>query len=127
MRQRKYRIYDKINKRMIYDPAVFFFGDAWVWQERYGSKTRMAHEGELMDVVSLTDVNGKEIYEGDILGLNDPKDSSWVIVEFKEAAFRLNIKSCGIYSLDWSDLIVIGNIYENPELLKEHNEQSQST
>lgn len=67
----------------------------------------------------LKDKNGKLIYEGDILYcmLNCPRKG---VVEFYRNAFCLNEN--GSYSEDiiFSDKCceVIGNVHENPELLK---------
>ncbi|MGK8427376.1 YopX family protein [Bacillus cereus] len=79
---------------------------------------------EWMQYTGLKDKNGKEIYEGDIL--DDPEEKP-LYVEFstKFAAFCFVDKfdPCGptFYTtkdLHYEDLKVIGNIYENPELLE---------
>lgn len=86
---------------------------------------------ELEQYTGLKDKNGKEIYEGDILRTTDRvtvKDLIFPIgvVEFKQQAFWI----CNVPSERpdfthnetllkyWeTDLEVIGNIHENPELL----------
>lgn len=74
----------------------------------------------------LHDKNGKEIYEGDFLKLIDEyrgkgekpsyvifKDSQWMM---QGTMHYTHVDSINNYCLDKME--IIGNIYENPELLK---------
>ncbi len=72
----------------------------------------------LMQFTGLRDKNGKEIYEGDILHQDNYSD--WV-VEWRNTGFHIyNVCNPGTYfPLVQSDREVIGNIYENQELLNE--------
>ena len=81
----------------------------------------------LMQFTGLTDKNRKEIYEGDIVRWNAAapgRDADWEIyrVVFEDASFRCKSISPEPTWYDGDtvdgDLEVIGNIYENPELLK---------
>ena len=74
------------------------------------------HLGAIMQYTGLKDKNGKEIYEGDILHYYFNTDVEWkTIVEWQYhiAGFFM---SDGDFHEEHRE--VIGNIYENPDLLE---------
>lgn len=68
----------------------------------------------------LTDKNGKRIFEGDIVKPNIKYITRNCQVVFDSLCYKLATKEWTNWfsELVWSDLEVIGNIYENPELLR---------
>ena len=70
----------------------------------------------------LKDKKGKEIYEGDIFKGGDYK---WDAVRFEGGQFQVNLMGARVFTLqelccdiDYELPEVIGNIFENPELLE---------
>jgi hypothetical protein len=72
----------------------------------------------LMQFTGLHDKNGKEIYEGDILKANH---TDLLTVVFENGSFcfvnNSNSGSDRLHQNRTEKLFVIGNIYENPELI----------
>lgn len=67
----------------------------------------------------LHDCNGKEIYEGDIV--KNEIAGFFGVIKFKDSAFIIDIdriKGTLFACLQTGSLEIVGNIYDNPELLK---------
>ena len=115
----KFRAWDKHSKVMSKPFDLFY------------SATFAGQGYELMQFTGLTDKNGKEIYEGDILNWTGKrsKDTSEFayryIITFENGIFGYRLGNAQVNKIEpLQGLIeletyeVIGNIYENPELLK---------
>ena len=139
MRTIKFRAWDKINKQMsivreidwapqgyapfITDIALKPLSDKGIDELRKAGKNPNYYEAypddcELMQFTGLADKNGKEIYEGDIVTNfeNNPQVVRYEDVGF--APFYDQEASDYIYhGSSLSEIEVIGNIYQNKELL----------
>ena len=84
---------------------------------------------DLMQSTGLKDKNGKEIFEGDIAQFEDcytETDFLYVntgIVEWSQGSFTITNRDSvlmeDLLDGDVLDVEIIGNVYENPELLEE--------
>jgi uncharacterized phage protein (TIGR01671 family) len=131
-REIKFRAWDSAYKKMFNSEnsnayKITFFGSV-IEGDVY------ANEIILMQYTGLKDKNGKEIYEGDILKMVDPNymdcednDFNIIVVEYNEFSncgccewisgigFNLNNE------FNYESIEILGNIYENRELLEKIN------
>ena len=135
-REIKFRAWDKKEKKMYYVDELIWFNDGRdltrvvcgceVRNYRY---LQMPDDVELMQFTGLHDKNGKEIYEGDILKEGqytlEPMIVFWdrglCSFELKtkdENTFEHLLDLLGENDLGYILWEVIGNIYENKNLLK---------
>ncbi|WP_441395051.1 YopX family protein [Bacillus sp. RE35] len=139
MREIKFRAWDK-EKQFMFTPTQveitqgenFAKWDKWrpmAWRDELpeegagGIGRALGDECELMQYTGLKDKNGKDIYEGDIIKSEDGIVSTIV---YDEASFKSvwthndHVVNCILDNLFIRTLnpVVVGNIYENPELIK---------
>ena len=120
MREIKFRFWDKIDKKMLYD---YTLEEANINL----AKIEPLNEYEIMmQYTGLKDKNGKEIYEGDILHSDKSELEHVYIIEWSNkddyCGFVTVSKKYGLRTFlnkDFKNSEVIGNIYENPELTKD--------
>lgn len=127
MRVPKFRAWDKENKEMLFVRQIdFMFGK--VVLESY--EQFFIDEVELMQPTGLKDVHGKEIYEGDIINYKYSRHTSTQFVvkydEFQATFVVVDNHNDLVYTfreladyIQLNSLEVIGNIYEDPDLLGE--------
>ena len=124
MREIKFRAWNKEKKEMRKD--VDTVGRFYTTFDRSDGRFRTNEEVEIMQFTGLQDKNGVDIYEGDILIYQhmfvDKKSVSEVIWNEKYSGFASYVEDDERrYILEKelkNQFEVIGNIYENPELLE---------
>lgn len=116
----KFRAWDKTAKKMLFFEGISNqcpYNEASTFPQ-YES-IRAYHELELMECTRLPDSHGKEIYEGDIVRSrvmsNEAEWETWA-VEIN-ALSAIQSPHGKAFDNAWIEHYVIGNIYENPELL----------
>jgi len=122
MREIKFRAWDKkeeeiinniheINPSFTTGPQIFFL-NKYLEDDNF----------EVMQYTGLLDKNGKEIYEGDVLEWEERRVIDSRVVEFDDGGFWI----IGKKNEPWRERFmpseatreIIGNIYENPDLIK---------
>ena len=139
MRPIKFRAWEKNLRAMISVDSINFeaglINMELVW--------RTFEEIELMQYTGLKDKNGTEIFEGDIIEYEGKTNDhgipwGWEFTTSGKGVVKYDLAGYLVFDLHTDnlvkenlnefliqyeeiDVIVIGNIYENPELLKEQN------
>lgn len=116
-REFKFRAWDKVILKMTYDNfTISPKGDlSFYWQkESFHSANSI-----LMQFTGLKDVNGKDIFEGDIVEIRD----EYFKIYFNQRSAGFRICKLGMHesgnefiSNVINELEVIGNIFENPDI-----------
>jgi uncharacterized phage protein (TIGR01671 family) len=145
MREIKFRAWDKKRKIMLYNVVFAIHKDLIAITDQnccgigfdgyfkiFFQNCQPINQIVLMQYTGFKDKKGKEIYEGDIVkstleynaytGMKSEIYGGQVYeVIWKNAKFKLSPLPMKNHFFSWNDLEVIGNIFENPELLKVKN------
>lgn len=136
MRDIKFRAWDKRTKRLYQVQALQFYGtnntvDAcWTNGVDFDGESTLGepelnnlHNLELMQYTGMKDVKGVEIYEGDIIREDIEKGGPPIVVSvvWEDGAFYGKERTHNPEYLikEFLNGKVIGNIYENPDLLED--------
>lgn len=132
----KFRAWDKENEKMLEVANISFDKEVYGYDLITIDKTKESNmlwtftkleDFILMQSTGLKDKNDDEIYEGDILKFTTQEFNGGEYidinniesVEYCDGAYFVGDHLLGQAMIDDDELEMIGNIYENPELLKE--------
>ena len=125
-REIKFRAWDGEQMMWLDNP----WNNYWYNTEKYDGKAVLENTNikcnhlfyagilKVMQFIGLQDRGGVNIYEGDKLSLHD--DTLTVVIEFRAGQFVgvcQNTFKSEIQNRNWNQYVVIGNIYEHPNLL----------
>lgn len=134
MRVPKFRAWDVHEKKMFTNDQLIIWNGNVYANDNFelnvnNLKGWSIDEKYLMQSTGLKDKNGKEIFEGDIVKFSDCDDEVYitpVVWDKNYACFGVSFSGGYPISFDYleefytelKDIEVVGNIYENPELLE---------
>lgn len=132
-REIKFRAYDKDYERMTYFddedylyqcPFILRLEQVFKKDSNYDDYEDSEYKDvtdklELMQYTGLHDKNGKEIYEGDIVYIASEDENAFILWDKETARYIIQFKGwCADFDNFYGkDLEVVGNIYDNSELL----------
>lgn len=117
----KFRAYDGGSLNRMYQPDEVMVGGGNIWiidEDSVAGEWIVNNDIHLMQSTGLKDKNGKEIFEGDVvkcnglLGTIESFKAMWICSFVKYN----NYQKVGFFA---QEIEVVGNIYENPELLED--------
>lgn len=121
----KFRAYDSGSLSRMYQPDEVMVGDGNIWiidEDSVAGDWIVNNDLNLMQSTGLKDKNGKEIFEGDILKSNKYITSVFYergayCVKFSRTP-NTTVTMNVISFIEKYKTKILGNIYENPELLE---------
>ncbi len=129
----KFRAWDKHEQKMFTnDELIIWNGNVYANDSKKltcnNLKGWSIDDEYLMQSTGLVDKNGKEIFEGDVVQFEDCSEASDFlyintgIIEWCQGGFHVTNRDSvlmeDLLDGDSLDVTIIGNIYENPELLE---------
>ena len=117
MREIKFRAWDPISKKMIIPKEFIQLDKLYIGYFDESGYPKISEDFILMQYTGVNDKNKKEIYEGDVIVQKHGEIKG--VVRFRDGVFGVDTGKAFYPFPAYKDIEIIGNIHENPELLKE--------
>lgn len=118
----KFRAYDGGSLSRMYQPDEVMVGGGNIWiidEDSVAGDWIVNNDIHLMQSTGLFDKNNKEIFEGDVVSI-DTDEFDLLFVKYESGIYWLmDNEECVEHLSDYYKYVsIVGNIYENPELLE---------
>ena len=118
----KFRAYDGGSLSRMYQPEDVMVGNGNIWindEDFDAGEWIVNNDLELMQSTGLKDKNGQEIFEGDVVSI-DTDEFDLLFVKYEAGIYWLmDGEECVEHLSDYYKYVsIVGNIYENPQLLE---------
>ena len=118
-------VIDNFNRPHVINPQFFYEDGHHLGYEDNTDQPVFINELTIGQFTGAVDRVGNKIFEGDIVHCTSRTDAADMVIIFEQGQFRMvlcerykeYITGYGYYDFNCFDKLVIGNIYDNPELI----------
>jgi len=123
-REIKFRLFDKKENKVVYSRDVIMNIHGDIFEYNYEKQNYIeSYNYEVMQYVGVKDKNGKPIFEGDVVKINGYGVEDLITDIYWEDSlggfYSRNLYESDTFEHSGQCIEIIGNIYENKELINE--------
>lgn len=120
MEEIKFRVWDEFTKKMYYEVELMKKEDGywWIWENGCLLNGSESSRRFVMQYINHTDKNNKDIYQGDLLKISMQREVQNNLLPVEDLYSFYEKWFCGDPYYQITELEIVGNKFENKELLK---------